>query len=64
MQLFNWEANASKPQLQYIPGIIDLLGYNPLPEATSIGGQLVQQRTTLGLTGTKLLSDLVLTRAR
>jgi site-specific DNA recombinase len=48
--IFNWEANASNPGVQYTPAIISFLGYNPLPQATNLGGQLVRKRTTLGLT--------------
>jgi len=33
-----------------MPVIIEFLGYNPLPEATTMAGRLVRQRTTLGLT--------------
>jgi len=31
------------------PAVIRLLGYNPLPEAKTVGEQLVRHRTTLGL---------------
>jgi transcriptional regulator with XRE-family HTH domain len=33
-----------------MPAIIVFLGYNPLPEAGDMAGQLVWQRTSLGLT--------------
>jgi transcriptional regulator with XRE-family HTH domain len=48
--VFNWEAQISKPEIRYMPAIIAFLGYNPLPEVTTIGERLVRQRTTLGLT--------------
>jgi site-specific DNA recombinase len=47
--VFNWEANASTPEIRYMPAIIGFLGYNPLPAATTLAGQLVRQRTSLGL---------------
>jgi transcriptional regulator with XRE-family HTH domain len=47
--VFNWEANASTPEIRYMPAIIRFLGYNPLPAADGGGAQLVRQRTTLGL---------------
>jgi transcriptional regulator with XRE-family HTH domain len=33
-----------------MPAIIEFLGYNPLPEAVTMGETPVRQRTTLGLT--------------
>ncbi len=48
--VFNWEANTSAPEIRYIPAIIDFLGYNPLPEATTWGERLVRHRTSLGMT--------------
>jgi len=48
--VFNWEANASAPEIRYMPAIIGFLGYNPLPEADGWGARLVRHRTTLGMT--------------
>ena len=48
--VFNWEANTSQPDLRYMPAVIRLLGYNPLPEAKTVGEQLVRHRTSLGVT--------------
>jgi DNA-binding transcriptional regulator YiaG len=45
----NWETNRSTPQVRYMAAIIDFLEYNPLPPANGIGGELVRQRTTLGV---------------
>ena len=47
--VFNWEGNASSPDIRYMPAIIDFLGYDPLPTAKTLGEQLVRQRTSLGL---------------
>ncbi len=33
-----------------MPAIIRFLGYNPLPAADTLGGQLVRHRTSLGMT--------------
>jgi len=46
----NWEGNHTNPHLQFIPAIIEFLGYNPLPPATTWGEPLVRHRTSLGLT--------------
>jgi transcriptional regulator with XRE-family HTH domain len=47
--VYNWESDDSKPSVPHIPAIIEFLGYNPLPAATSLAGRLVRHRTTLGL---------------
>jgi DNA-binding transcriptional regulator YiaG len=47
--VINWEANASKPEIRYMPAIINFLGYDPLPQANTLAEQLVRQRTRLGL---------------
>jgi DNA-binding transcriptional regulator YiaG len=47
--VFNWEANTSKPEIRYMPAIINFLGYNPLPEANTAAEQLIRQRASLGL---------------
>jgi transcriptional regulator with XRE-family HTH domain len=48
--VFTWEANASQPDLKYMPAVIRFLGYNPLPPATGWGGRLGRHRTSLGMT--------------
>jgi site-specific DNA recombinase len=47
--VFNWEANASRPDFRYMPAIIEFLGYNPLPAADGWAVRLVNGRTALGL---------------
>jgi len=47
--VYNWEANDSEPRLQYMPAVIEFLGYNPLPPASSWAERLVRHRTSLGL---------------
>jgi site-specific DNA recombinase len=46
--VFNWEANTSNPEIRFMPAIIGFLGYNPLPSANTLAGQLVRQRTSSG----------------
>jgi DNA-binding XRE family transcriptional regulator len=46
--VFTWEANVSKPHVEYMASIIRFLGYNPLPPATTMGEKLIRRRTTLG----------------
>jgi transcriptional regulator with XRE-family HTH domain len=47
--VFNWEKNASEPEIRYMPAVIRFLGYNPLPAVTTLAAKLVRHRTTLGL---------------
>jgi transcriptional regulator with XRE-family HTH domain len=46
----NWEANRTKPSLEYMPAIVRFLGYNPAPQGTGWAERLVQCRTALGIT--------------
>lgn len=43
--IFNWEANASTPGIEYMPTIIGFLRYNPLPAADGWGERLVRLLT-------------------
>jgi transcriptional regulator with XRE-family HTH domain len=47
--IYNWENDDSKPSVEYIPAIIQLLGYNPLPATKTLGERLVRHRVLLGL---------------
>jgi len=46
----NWEINRTKPHLQYIPAIIQFLGYNPLPLANKWADRLIRGRSAMGFT--------------
>ena len=48
--IYNWENNRSTPDLEYMPGIIRFLGYNPSPPPDGWADRLVQGRTAMGLT--------------
>jgi DNA-binding transcriptional regulator YiaG len=56
--VWNWEANASTPEIRYMPAIINFLGYNPLTAATGWGDQLIRHRTTLGMTQKEAAAQL------
>jgi transcriptional regulator with XRE-family HTH domain len=47
--IHNWETNVSTPSLQYMPAILEFLGYNPVPQGSGWAERLVQCRTALGL---------------
>jgi site-specific DNA recombinase len=47
--VYGWENGRSKPSIEYMPAIIEFLGYNPLPAAKTPGERLVRHRTSLGL---------------
>ena len=56
--ILNWETNVTKPYFSYIPGIIEFLGYNPLPRATNWAERLVCGRKVLGITQEALAQRL------
>jgi DNA-binding XRE family transcriptional regulator len=50
----NRERNAAVPTVRYMPAIIRLLGYDPLPRAVSLPEPLVSARKRLGLSQRKM----------
>jgi transcriptional regulator with XRE-family HTH domain len=54
MTITLWERNATVPEVRYIPGIIQFLGYNPLPAANSLPERLAAVRRALGLSQRKM----------
>lgn len=48
--LCNWERGAQAPSVEYMPMIIDFLGYNPLPKDGSVAEQIRSARRSIGLT--------------
>ena len=53
-----WESNATVPEIRYMPAIIQFLGYNPLPAASSLPERLATARRTLGLSQRKMAGKL------
>jgi transcriptional regulator with XRE-family HTH domain len=53
-----WEGNATVPEVRYMPAIVQFLGYNPLPPASSLPQRLVIARRVLGLTQRKMAEKL------
>jgi transcriptional regulator with XRE-family HTH domain len=56
--VWNWENNATAPVFPYWPGIIEFLGYNPLPEPQTPAEQLVQARKIQGLSQKEMANRL------
>jgi transcriptional regulator with XRE-family HTH domain len=57
--VFNWESNATSPQIHVLPQVIRFLGYNPLPAPESLAGRLVLTRKLLmGLTQQEMAKRL------
>ena len=52
--LRNWEKGRTEPEVKFLPTIIAFLGYNPLPEAKTSGGQVRRARLSLGLSRLEL----------
>ena len=53
-----WERNATVPEVRYMPAIIQFLGYDPLPPATSLSERLATARRVLGLSQRKMATKL------
>jgi transcriptional regulator with XRE-family HTH domain len=49
-----WERNATIPEVRYMPAIIQFLGYNPVPAASSLPERLATVRRALGLSLRKM----------
>ena len=60
----NWEANVSVPEVRLMAAVIAFLGYKPLPETSSLGEQLVRQRTSLGLSRSQRHANSALIKER
>ena len=54
MTISGWEGNATIPEVRYMPAIIQFLGYNPLPPASSLPERLASARKALGLSQRKM----------
>ena len=53
-----WEGNATVPEVRYMPAIIQFLGYNPIPDASSLPKRLATARMALGLSQRKMAKKL------
>lgn len=53
-----WEGNATIPEVRYMPAIIQFLGCNPLPAASSLAERLATARRALGLSQRKMAGKL------
>jgi DNA-binding XRE family transcriptional regulator len=58
MTITGWESNATIPEVRYMPAIIQFLGYNPLPAASSLPERLVTARRAFGLSQRKMAEKL------
>jgi DNA-binding transcriptional regulator YiaG len=58
MTITGWESNATIPEVRYMPAIIQFLGYNPLPAASSLPERLATARRALGLSQRKMAAKL------
>ncbi|NOT87459.1 MAG: helix-turn-helix transcriptional regulator [Lysobacter sp.] len=48
--VLNWEAEETKPAIQFIPALVEFLGYDPEPvDQGTLVGQLVAKRRELGI---------------
>ena len=48
--VLNWETGQTKPAIQFIPALVEFLGYDPEPvDEGTLAGKLVSKRRELGL---------------
>ncbi len=52
--IYNWETNCAGPELQFVPAIINFLGYAPSAPSWSFGQSLRAIRLALGLSQEQL----------
>lgn len=48
--VLNWETGQMKPAIQFVPALVEFLGYDPEPvEEGTLAGRLIAKRRLLGL---------------
>jgi DNA-binding XRE family transcriptional regulator len=52
--IYNWEMNRTAPEVRFIPGIIDFLGYAPYDPGWTFGQRLRAIRSALGFSQEQL----------
>jgi transcriptional regulator with XRE-family HTH domain len=56
--IYNWERNATTPQVHQLPKIILFLGYDPWPLSGSFAERLLSSRKKLGLNQKAMAAEL------
>jgi transcriptional regulator with XRE-family HTH domain len=56
--IYNWESNATSPQIHVLPQVMRFLSYNPLPAPESLAGRLLLTRKALGPTQKEMAERL------
>ncbi len=46
--IHNWERDHAEPELRYYPALIEVIGYNPLPEPRTFGQAVRRERQSRG----------------
>ena len=49
MSVVNWEKGHSQPALCHMTGIVEFLGFDPLPEGDDLAGRLLHHRKSRGM---------------
>ncbi len=52
--VYLWEVNSTEPMLQFVPLILEFLGYNPFPQPVSLADKLILKRKQFGISQEKL----------
>jgi DNA-binding XRE family transcriptional regulator len=62
--IYNWENDVSKPQIHFIPKIIEFLGYMPFDvKVETLGDRIIEYRKKHGLTQRKLAQILTVNKS-
>lgn len=56
--IWNWENRGLKPELRYMPAILDFLGYDPRPEPATLAERIVRFREGKGWARPRLAVEL------
>jgi len=54
----NWEKGHTVPRIRFLPAILAFLGYDPRPQAGTLGEKLVAYRTARGWARPRLAAEL------
>ena len=56
--IYNWERNATSPQLSQLPAVIQSFGYDALRHPVALGERLLAARKVLGITQKEMAERL------
>ena len=55
---FNWEKGYTEPMIRFLPKLINWLGYDPFPEPTTAGEEIMALRRRRGISRKRLAKEI------